>query len=430
MRWLTGFLGAIVLMALAEPAEAIPAFARKYRTSCTTCHVVFPKLNPFGETFRINGFKIPEDDEFFVKDNPIVLGAKAWMQLWPKALWPSTLPHLPPISFLTQFTLDSVEGDSNQGNLQVPDQFTLLAAGTFGEDIGFFVHSGAGSRFYVTFNDILDETLGENAFNFKLGLYEPGLVALTNVRRPGITQTVFSTFEYELDSGNGNIFSIDRQIGVEFNGVIKDRWRYILGVVQGDGDSADSNEKKDIYSSISYKFGGLTFSGSNIGEASDSLKQTENWTDNSVILDVFGYFGRATPDDASVAGFNPYDVDVIRLGVDVRANWKDFEITTGFLTGEDTNADNDGADVPMELFYIQGDVMLYPWLLGYVRYEDLRYSGPKRSELLDDEVRRFVFGANAALRANVKLIIEYVLNNDGGGRDDADLFFLAFTFAF
>ena len=36
---------------------AIPAFARKYKTSCVTCHTVYPKLNPFGETYRINGFQ-------------------------------------------------------------------------------------------------------------------------------------------------------------------------------------------------------------------------------------------------------------------------------------------------------------------------------------------------------------------------------------
>jgi hypothetical protein len=32
-----------------EPAEAIPAFARKYRVSCALCHQPFPRLNAFGE---------------------------------------------------------------------------------------------------------------------------------------------------------------------------------------------------------------------------------------------------------------------------------------------------------------------------------------------------------------------------------------------
>jgi len=33
-------------------AEAIPAWSRKYQTSCSTCHAVFPKLNYFGKAFH------------------------------------------------------------------------------------------------------------------------------------------------------------------------------------------------------------------------------------------------------------------------------------------------------------------------------------------------------------------------------------------
>jgi hypothetical protein len=40
-------------------AGAIPAFARKYETSCQTCHVAAPALTPFGEAFRLNGYRFP-----------------------------------------------------------------------------------------------------------------------------------------------------------------------------------------------------------------------------------------------------------------------------------------------------------------------------------------------------------------------------------
>ena len=46
----------IVLLASPSPAEAIPAFARKYRTTCATCHAPVPRLNAFGEQFAANGF--------------------------------------------------------------------------------------------------------------------------------------------------------------------------------------------------------------------------------------------------------------------------------------------------------------------------------------------------------------------------------------
>ncbi len=50
---------AATVLLLAPRAEAIPAFARKYETSCQTCHTVFPKLNAFGTAFRLNGYRMP-----------------------------------------------------------------------------------------------------------------------------------------------------------------------------------------------------------------------------------------------------------------------------------------------------------------------------------------------------------------------------------
>ena len=46
----------VLLLAAGEQAYSLPAFARKYKTSCATCHVGFPKLNAFGEAFRRNGY--------------------------------------------------------------------------------------------------------------------------------------------------------------------------------------------------------------------------------------------------------------------------------------------------------------------------------------------------------------------------------------
>ncbi len=46
----------IIQVAKTPSAFAIPAFARKYQTSCSTCHNDFPELNDFGEAFKKNGF--------------------------------------------------------------------------------------------------------------------------------------------------------------------------------------------------------------------------------------------------------------------------------------------------------------------------------------------------------------------------------------
>jgi len=56
-------LGAVLATAaLLAPfqARAIPAFARKYRFSCTTCHAPFPRLKPYGEEFAGRGFRMED----------------------------------------------------------------------------------------------------------------------------------------------------------------------------------------------------------------------------------------------------------------------------------------------------------------------------------------------------------------------------------
>ncbi|MCX6375655.1 MAG: hypothetical protein NTU88_06415, partial [Armatimonadetes bacterium] len=58
-------LAAILVLVLAAPSHAIPAFARKYGFNCAMCHIAWPRLNDFGQKFRMNGYQIPgqEDQE-------------------------------------------------------------------------------------------------------------------------------------------------------------------------------------------------------------------------------------------------------------------------------------------------------------------------------------------------------------------------------
>src|SRR5437762_5415721 len=82
----------------AESASALPIFARRYQTSCTTCHALIPKLNPFGIAFRNNGYRIPVNDAAFVQVQDLSLGAPGWKELWPKAVWPGAIQGIPPIA--------------------------------------------------------------------------------------------------------------------------------------------------------------------------------------------------------------------------------------------------------------------------------------------------------------------------------------------
>ena len=134
---------------------AIPAFSRQYGTSCTTCHVDFPKLNDFGKAFKDAGFKFPKDDETFIKTPPVMLGAPAQKELWPHTVFPGTIPGLPPIGLRFNQFFEVASNNRNNFNAQSlaagtvspyiprtdfqPGFFSIFTAGNFGSDIAFWV---------------------------------------------------------------------------------------------------------------------------------------------------------------------------------------------------------------------------------------------------------------------------------------------------
>jgi hypothetical protein len=158
----------LMLLAQAQNAYAIPAFARQYNTSCATCHIDFPKLNDFGKAFKDAGFKFPKDDEAMIKIPPVMLGAPAQKEVWPKAIWPGSIPGQPPIG-LRIANYFQVTGKNANRFQAVPEPgttdpvdpgyvprsdfqlgtFSIFTAGNFGGGIAFWVDedfSVAGSN--------------------------------------------------------------------------------------------------------------------------------------------------------------------------------------------------------------------------------------------------------------------------------------------
>src|SRR6202142_3553951 len=131
-------------------SHAIPAFSRQYGTSCSTCHLDFPKLNDFGKAFKDAGFKFPKNDEDFIKVPPVMLGAPAQKEMFPHVIWPGTIPGLPQIGlrFNTFFQVYSknannfIAGSTGsyipRTDFQ-PGLFSIFTAGNFGDGIAFWV---------------------------------------------------------------------------------------------------------------------------------------------------------------------------------------------------------------------------------------------------------------------------------------------------
>ena len=182
----------LLLFAVLKPtpkAYAIPAFARKYQTSCSTCHNNFPELNDFGEAFKKNGFKFPKDDETFVKEPPVLLGAEAQKENFPKVIYPGEIPGTIPISFrYSGFFVYNNKQPLSQGvvprtDLFQPNTFTIISAGSFGNTLSFWIDDdisvgGAGSQGglgdgYLKVNDIGHHLgLPKDALNLRFGQFE------------------------------------------------------------------------------------------------------------------------------------------------------------------------------------------------------------------------------------------------------------------
>ena len=188
----------VLPLMLSSRSYAIPAFARMYGTSCSTCHIDFPKLNDFGKAFKDAGFKFPKDDESMIKIPPVMLGAPANAELWPKAIWPGTIPGIPPIGLQMSNYFQATGTSSRKfaaltpaGTLPpfVPTTdfetglFSLFTAGNFGSDIAFWVdndisvsganaNAGLGEAYlkFVNIGRLLK--LSQNFLNLRVGQME------------------------------------------------------------------------------------------------------------------------------------------------------------------------------------------------------------------------------------------------------------------
>src|SRR5215813_15204617 len=63
----------LVILFSCSSASAIPAFARKYGMPCSSCHEAWPKLSPFGQQFKDNGYQMGND-----RDAPIFQSPAYW----------------------------------------------------------------------------------------------------------------------------------------------------------------------------------------------------------------------------------------------------------------------------------------------------------------------------------------------------------------
>ena len=471
----------IAVLAFAETAWAIPTFSRKYRTSCTTCHTIFPKLTDAGEAFRRNGYQFPRDDEILVRDEPVPMGSEAYKDMFPNSIWPSDMPTLPPVFIRAQQRniLHTDPGPNGvKWDMDFPHELVLGGAGTFGEDISAWWEiewepsedEVAIERAFVQFSNLFAWDLEEDedgmrpvnrwmilpphALNLRLGKMEPQVLphVVSQHARVGVQQALPIR---QRIGANQFRFEPVQSAAVELHGIVRQYNSYVIGYANGgavSGGHLDDNTHKDFYFRVARKWFGYpldgVLGGADVVGNEASVSQTayrgqepaEEVESGIIGLDfwrawgfetgLFGWFGEAEIANNPIANNDNFE----RIGFDARLQWFDFDVYGLAYWGQDdfaglVNGVNLGNEEHFSWF-VQTDYMFKPWMLGFLRYEETDFNEGART---GQEEGRIVPGMVFLIRQNMKLQTEWVLDtlgNDNGGGQATDRITIQLDYAY
>ena len=425
---------------------AIPAFSRKYQTSCTTCHSNYPELNDFGEAFKKNGFKFPKDDDSFVKEPPVLLGAKAQKEAFPNAVYPGELPGNLPIAFryTGNFNWNASQpkpviqstGFVPQTDLFVPNTFTIISAGSFGPNLAFWIDndistggSGANGGLgdgYLRYNDIGHAFgLPKNSFNVRFGQFE---LDLPFSQARSIYPSVYDVFSETAVAGilgtTNNPFVLGLpQRGIEFDGYPNNgNFTWSVAVVDGTNSAygqpgaLSTRNTKDVYVRVSQRFNLERDPESR--NAIQAAGPTGPRDHTSIRFGAFYYHGtnQLNYGGSQFSFLGTISEPFYRVGGDIRFKYRHMELFgVGMVGHDDNHTVNTTAQTiapAPAVTYTGGfagiNYWIFPWFIGYMRYDFVNSPTDFANEVSQYRTRnRYSPGFQVLVRANIKVIAEY-----------------------
>ena len=408
---------------LAGTTNAIPTFARKYKTSCSTCHYAYPKLNGFGKAFANNGFRYPGGDENFAKEEPVSLGSESYKKVWPDAIWPADIAGTSPLSVHAfgrihyggkwddPTTIGEVEEDKGL-TFEIPHEFELLFGGTIGDKVSYFGEFELEHESELAYEFALQYDFSPK-FHLKAG--SVGLTVSPEHHR--LTREHYAIEDLKNQSGTWRMRS-GAGGGLELWGAGNGSggqggFTYAVGIGNGqnDEDNFDLNTSKDFYARGTYKIGGLGEIGGTEGQESST---SAFYIDNSVRLGGFAYSGSAVKDTL--------EDDFTVFGGDIDFWYDKFHIVGLFMQ---MKSDYDAVERTSLAWFGELNYVVFPWLIGHARYEFV----DRDTDLDDpDPQTTLVPAVIVMIRANVKCSLEYRKPLDEA-REDDDRLTIQFNFS-
>lgn len=449
VKGLLSLVAVILLQSSIPRLMAIPAFARKYHTACATCHNNWPELNDFGRAFKINGFKFPKDDEQFIKEPPLMLGASAQKESFPNSIYPGELPILPIafrysgyLSYTSQqpAALTAATGYLPPSDLFQPNTFTILAAGNFGSSVAFWIDDdlstgGAGAAGglgdgYIKANDFLGHFLHipTNDLNVRFGQFELDL-PFTQARTINLTDyAIYDEAANVNPSGSGPLAGTtanpfifaDTQRGIEIGGFPNRGYSWwSLAVIDG-GDASGSVNAKDVYFHVQQRFD-LERSPEARKEIQASDK-TGVHDHTSIRFDGFGYYGRNELNHTGdlYPGLPTIVEPFYRAGGAFDYKFRNkFELWGLLAHGHDTNKtlNDDGtafvSTTPVTFTggFLETEYWFYPWLIATMRYDGVNSPTDRINGMSRHDTRNiFTPALDILVRPNIKLESQFTFN--------------------
>ncbi len=214
-----------IVLTSAQPANALPAFARKYGLRCSACHESWPMLNYFGQKFKDNGYQLMNDRDAPIWQNP---------SYWPVTFRMTPIWHRVSTGRVLVDTSNGVDTGVQRISSSGFDLsgLDLHTGGTLEKNISFFLlpsSDNTGAFHFETVMARLDNLFGSPWLNVKLGKFElDNLLSEKRILTLTGNGGVYQLYHF-IPPGDGNIFGQigDNQLGVELMGHSwNDRTRY------------------------------------------------------------------------------------------------------------------------------------------------------------------------------------------------------------
>ena len=286
-----------------EEAEAIPAFARKYRMSCTTCHQPFARLKPYGDEFAGNGFVLAD------KDAP-----RYYVDTGDKNL---SLIREVPVAIRLEGFLRHETASGNETDLSTPYNVKLLSGGALAKNVAYYFYFFFSERGEVA--GVEDAfIMFNNLFGQELDVYI-GQFAVSDPLFKGELRLTFDNYQvYSTTPGLSHInLKYDRGLMITYG--LPTGTDFMLEVLNGNGIGEAETDYK-IYDDDKYK---------------NVLGRVTQDINDYLRLGAFGYYGKekGLGDTMTVAQVN----EAWMAGGDATIGYGPVELNLQYLERRDDN---------------------------------------------------------------------------------------------